>query len=103
MSDNLFECLNKFVKLNFAEKFKYNISILLIIVSYKMSTTIQISDNVKQKLENMNFSLRETYNEIIVRMLEDEIELNEQTKKEIEERRKGKSIPHEDIKRLYGL
>ena len=68
-----------------------------------MATTIQVSDNVKQKLEKMKFFSRETYNEIIERMLEDEMELSEQTKKELEERRKGKSISHEDIMKLYDL
>ena len=68
-----------------------------------MATTIQISDQVKDKLGGMKMFERESYNEIIERMLEDEMELNEQTKKELEEARKGKSIPHEDVMKLYGL
>lgn len=68
-----------------------------------MATTIQISDDIKQKLEKMKFFARETYNEVIERMMEDEMELNEQTKKELEERRKGKTIPHKDILKIYGL
>lgn len=68
-----------------------------------MSTTIQISDNVKQTLDRMKIFERETYNELIENMIEDNLELNEKTKKEIEEARKGKSISHEEVKKRLGL
>jgi predicted transcriptional regulator len=69
-----------------------------------MSTTIQISDNVKQIMERMKLFKRESYNEIIERMIEDELELNEKTKKELEERRKSKVfISHEEVKKRFGL
>jgi len=68
-----------------------------------MPTTIQISDNIKKILDKMKMFERETYNEIIERMIEDDLELNEKTKKEIEEARKGKSISHEEVKKLLGL
>jgi predicted transcriptional regulator len=68
-----------------------------------MATTIQISDEVKQKLERMKLFARESYNEILERMIEDELELNEQTKREIEEARKGKSISHEEVRKRLGL
>ena len=69
-----------------------------------MSTTIQISDDVKQRLENMKIYSRESYNEIIVRMIEDESEINEQTKKELEERKKSKDfISHEEVKKRLGI
>jgi len=68
-----------------------------------MSTTIQISDNVKNTLDKMKMLERETYNDIIERMLEDDLELNASTKKEIEERRKEKSIAHLDVKKRLGL
>ncbi|MEK6757825.1 MAG: hypothetical protein AABX88_01735 [Nanoarchaeota archaeon] len=68
-----------------------------------MATTIQISDNVKLVLDKMKMMERETYNEIIERMIEDDLELNEKTKKEIEEARKrvktGKFITHEEVKK----
>ena len=68
-----------------------------------MPTTIQISDNVKTILDRMKMMERETYNEIIERMIEDDLELNEKTKKEIEEARKrvktGKFITHEEVKK----
>jgi len=68
-----------------------------------MPTTIQISNNVKSTLDRMKMMERETYNEVIERMLEDELELNEKTKKEIEEARKGKSISHAEVKKRFGL
>ena len=68
-----------------------------------MTTTIQISDKVKTILDKMKMMERETYNEIIERMLEDDLELNEKTKREIEEARKGKSISHSEIKKRLGL
>ncbi|MBI2129552.1 hypothetical protein HYU07_04900 [Candidatus Woesearchaeota archaeon] len=72
-----------------------------------MTTTIQISNNVKTILESMKLFKRDTYNEIIERMLEDDLELNEKTKKEIEEARKrikaGKFITHEEVKTRLGL
>jgi len=50
-----------------------------------MPTTIQISDNVKSVLDRMKMIERETYNDIIERMIEDDLELNEKTKTEIED------------------
>ena len=68
-----------------------------------MTTTIQISDNVKIILDRMKMIERETYNEVIERMIEDDLELNEKTKIEIEEARKGKSISHAEVKKRFGL
>ena len=72
-----------------------------------MSTTIQISDNVKSVLDRMKMMERETYNEVIERMIEDDLELNEKTKQEIEEARKrvksGKFITQEEAKKRFGL
>ncbi len=68
-----------------------------------MSTTIQISNNVKQILDKMKIFERETYNEIIENMIEDNLELNEKTKKEIEERRNGKTFSHEEVGKILGL
>ena len=67
-----------------------------------MSTTIQISDNVKTVLDRMKMIERETYNDVIERMIEEDLELNERTKREIEEARKGKSISHAEVKK-FGL
>ena len=68
-----------------------------------MSTTIQISDNVKAVLDKMKMIERETYNEIIERMIEDDLDLNEKTKSEIEKARRGKSISHTEVKKRFGL
>ena len=69
-----------------------------------MSTTIQISDKVKIVLDRMKIIERETYNEIIERMIEDDLEINEKTKKELEERRKSKEfVSHADVKKRFGL
>ncbi|MBI3623612.1 hypothetical protein HY212_06060 [Candidatus Pacearchaeota archaeon] len=72
-----------------------------------MSTTIQISDNVKRTLDRMKVHGRETYNDVIEVMLEDNLDLNEKTKKEIEEARRqakaGNVISHEEVKKRYGL
>ncbi len=68
-----------------------------------MPTTIQISDNVKSVLDRMKIIERETYNDVIERMIEDDLELNEKTKIEIEKARKGKSISHEEVKKRFSL
>ena len=72
-----------------------------------MQTTIQISDSVKRVLDKMKIFQRETYNEVIENMIEDNLELNQKTKDEIEEARKqikaGKVVSHEEVKRRYGL
>ncbi len=71
------------------------------------TTTIQISNNIKQVLDKMKLFDRETYNEIVERMIEDNLELNEKTKKEIEEARKrikaGKFLTQEEAEKGLGL
>jgi len=52
-----------------------------------MVTTIQISEKLKKELTRKKLSSRETYENIIWDLLEDTIELNEITKKELEESR----------------
>jgi len=68
-----------------------------------MPTTIQISDRTKEVLEKMKFMDRETYDEVIERMIEDNLELNEKTSKEIEDARKriksGEFLTQEQIER----
>jgi len=72
-----------------------------------MATTIQISDVTKQILDKMRLFGRETYNEVIDRMIEDNQELSEKTKKEIEEARKrikaGKFLTQEQAEKKLGL
>lgn len=72
-----------------------------------MNTTIQISTNVKQVLDKMKLFRRESYNEIIERMLEDTLELNEKTKREVAEAVKrvksGKFVTHEQVEKRLGI
>ena len=72
-----------------------------------MATTIQISENVKNNLNKMKIYERESYNEILEWMLEDDLELNQKTKKEIEEARKkiasGKFLTQEQVEKKLGL
>ena len=72
-----------------------------------MNTTIQISSEVKTFLDRMKIFERETYNEIIMNMIEDNTRVNEKTKIELAEARKeiklGKTISHEEVKKRFGL
>lgn len=69
-----------------------------------METTIKISNNVKDLLNKMKLYERETYNDVIEVLIEDNLELNEKTKKELEEARKSKNwISHEEVKKRLGL
>jgi predicted transcriptional regulator len=69
-----------------------------------MTTTIQISDQVKKTLEKMRLFKKETYNEIIEDMLEDNIEINELTKKELAERKNSTDfINQEEIEKEFGI
>ena len=52
-----------------------------------MVTTIQISEELKKELARKKLSSRETYENIIWDLLEDTIELNEITKRDLEESR----------------
>ena len=72
-----------------------------------MTTTIQISDSVKVFLDKMRLLKRESYNDIIEFMIEDNMELNEKTRLEIEAARervaRGDVISHEDAMRQLGI
>jgi len=72
-----------------------------------MATTIQISDKIKMILDRKKMIERETYNDVIGRMLEDEIEVNKQTKKEIEEAiiriKSGKFLTQEEVEKKLGI
>lgn len=72
-----------------------------------MATTIQVSNDLKKALEKRKLSSKETYEEIIWDLLEDTMELSEETKRRIAQGRKeyaeGKSIPMAKVKRQLGL
>ncbi|MFH1978024.1 MAG: hypothetical protein ABIJ92_01735 [Candidatus Aenigmatarchaeota archaeon] len=68
-----------------------------------MVTTIQVSEQLQKVLIERKFSNSESYEEVIWDLIEDIMELNEETKKEIELARKeikeGKFYTMEQIKK----
>jgi len=72
-----------------------------------MATTIQISDNVKAVLDRMKVMKRETYNDVIEVLIEDNFEFSEETKKDLEVARKqikeGKFFTQEQIEKELSL
>lgn len=71
------------------------------------TTTIQLSQEMKKVLEAMKLHPRETYEEVLERLLEDLEELNEQTKKEIEQAiraiKDGRYRTHQQLKDELGF
>ena len=71
------------------------------------TTTIQISKDLQEKLEARKIFDRESYEEVISDLLEDTMELSEETKKELEQARAeikaGKFKTLGQIKREFGL
>ncbi len=71
------------------------------------TTTIQVKQSTKEVLERMKIYKRETYNDVLERLIEEVQELNEETKKEIELARKaveeGRYITHEKLKEELGF
>jgi len=72
-----------------------------------MATSIQINEELKMELSKKKLSERETYESVIWSLLEDTMELNEQTKKELEESRKeirgGKTITLTQLKKELNI
>ena len=72
-----------------------------------MVTTIQIKEDIKLTLTQMKLFERETYNDVLERLIEDVHELNDETKKEIEsainEIKSGKYITHEKLAEEMGF
>ncbi|MBI3334686.1 hypothetical protein HYZ97_04310 [Candidatus Pacearchaeota archaeon] len=72
-----------------------------------VNTTIQISQDLQNALNNKKLFLKETYEEIIWNLLEDTIQLSEETKKDIKEGReqikRGESLSLEQVKKRYHL
>ena len=68
-----------------------------------MDTTIQISNSLKKELLKRKFFKKETYEEVIWDLIEDNQELSEQTKEEIaqsrDEYKAGKTHSFEKIKK----
>lgn len=72
-----------------------------------MATTIQVSEQLVEALKKRKQYDKESYEEIIWDLVEDSMELNEETKKEIEQARtdikSGKFYTHEQVKKKLGL
>jgi len=71
------------------------------------TTTIQISKELQKKLEAKKMFEKESYEEVIFNLLEDTMELSEETKKNIEQSRAdikaGRDYTLEQIKREFRL
>jgi predicted CopG family antitoxin len=72
-----------------------------------MVTTIQVSSNLLEQLKNRKMYEKESYEEIIWNLIEDNQELSEVTKRKIaqseKEFREGKTVKLEDIKKKMKL
>lgn len=72
-----------------------------------MVTTIQISEELKEKLALRKQSNKDRYEDVIWDLLEDTMELSEQTIRDIEIARKeikeGKFVTHAQLKKDLGL
>lgn len=72
-----------------------------------MATTIQISEELLERLRNMKMHEKESYEDIIMDLIEDRLEISEETKRDIEEARReikeGKTVSLEEIKRNLGI
>ena len=68
-----------------------------------MATTIQVSNDLVEKLKKMKINSKESYENIIWDLIEDSMELSEETKRNIKESRKeyerGEVVSFEKIKK----
>ena len=71
------------------------------------TSTIQLSTEIKHKLESMKMHPRETFNDVLERLLEDVRELDAQTLAEVEEARAeiraGKYLTQDQVRKAMGL
>ena len=72
-----------------------------------MATTVQVSSDLLQHLKQRKLYDKESYEEVIWDLLEDSMELNEETKRQIaqaeEEIKAGKFYTHQQVKKKLGL
>lgn len=72
-----------------------------------MVTTIQISQDLQQELANRKMFAKETYEDVIWGLIEDTMELSEETKRNIkiaeQQIKEGKTVSLEEVKRKLGL
>ena len=72
-----------------------------------MATTIQVSEKLLINLKQRKLYDKESYEEVIWNLVEDTLELNEETKQEVLQARAeikaGKFYTHEQVKKKLGL
>ncbi len=72
-----------------------------------MATTIQVSEALRDALKRRKASNNESYEEVIWDLLEDTMELSDETKKAIEEGlaayERGEYYTHEQLKKELGI
>ena len=72
-----------------------------------MATTIQISEDLLETLKKKKLYAKESYEEVIWDLIEDTMELSEETKRNIEQAREdfkqGRFYTHEQVKKRFGL
>jgi len=72
-----------------------------------MTTTIQIDEEIRNTLNNMKLHTRETYNDVLERLIEDLQELNTETRREIKKSLKeieaGNYKTHSEVKTELGF
>ena len=71
------------------------------------TTTIAIRKDLKRSLESLKLHPRETFNDVLERLLEDLSEQSEETKQEIEEAirayKAGRYKKHEELRKELGF
>lgn len=74
---------------------------------FAMATTIQVSRKLLNTLKKRKLYSKETYEEVIWDLLEDTMELSDETKKAIaeaeEDFRKGRTVSLEEIEKKFRL
>lgn len=72
-----------------------------------MATTIQVSKDLLEQLKSRKMYEKESYEELIWDLLEDTMELSEETKRHIKQAEKdikeGRVYTHEQVKKRLGL
>ena len=72
-----------------------------------MATTIQVSNELLNKLQMMKMHVKESYEDLIWDLIEDRMEFSAETKKNIaqaeEDYKSGRTISLEELKKKRGL
>lgn len=72
-----------------------------------MATTIQVSSSLLESLKKRKLYDKESYEEVILDLMEDSMELSDETKRSIDqslkEMKAGKFYTHEEVKKRLGL